>query len=132
MSLARPAILGQHSVMNYTRRDATKLILSTTALAATPLAAGAASNQEWGQKLQADLNAALASGYDGRFAVTGFGHGRNSTGRMVFLSEVELHWPPGRRRRLYRVEAGTEAAAYEAMVEEVKSATREVWRGSMG
>ncbi len=117
--------------MTLTRRDATKLVLAGSALAAAPLPALAKSNQEWGLRLQEALNAALQPGRDGRFAVTGFGQGRDSAGNHIFITEVELYWPPGFRKRPYRASAGTEDDTFDALFQMARDAALEAWPGCM-
>ena len=88
--------------MTYTRRDITKLALSSAALATLPVALRA--EEGWVERLEHRLNAMIE---EGAFKVTPLTQSSTTT-----RATLTLTWPPGTRRR--SVEADGDYAALEA------------------
>ncbi len=115
--------------MTLTRRDATKLVLAGAGLAAAPLPALAASNEEWAKRLEKDLNRSLKRGCNGRFSVKGFGQARRSDGKHHFRTVVQLDWPPGMRSRLFNAIEPSEAETYGRLLGTARDEFGDAWPG---
>ena len=113
--------------MPITRRDATKLVIAGPALASTALPVEARSNRAWAKRLEKDLNARIKPGCDGYFKVIGFGQGVQQNGDTAFVAGVELHWPPGFRRRKFNAAATTEEGAYQLLLATTLHPFRKAW-----
>ncbi len=98
--------------MQLTRRDATKLVLTGTALAAAPWPAMAASNGELAARLENRLNAALTC--KARFKVAAFGQGK-AQGKRRMAAVVELTWEPGFRRRRFDAFGADDTATFASL-----------------
>ena len=113
--------------MSWTRRDATKLLVAGASLAATPLPVAAASNEEWADRLAADLNGTLSPGCDGVFSITQFGQLRRDDGKTHLAAVVRLDWPPGFRTRRYDAIKPSEKDAYLHLLLEAYDHFRKAW-----
>ena len=113
--------------MSLSRRDATKLVIAGSALAAAPVPVLARTNREWATRLEDDLNAKIKPNCDGRFTVVGFGQGTLQSGDKALVAGVELHWPPGLRRRKFNASATTEEGAYQLLLATTLSPFRKSW-----
>lgn len=112
--------------MEFTRREATKLVLSGAGLALAPLPLHARSNEEWAARLQDRLNGALVADCEGRFRVAAFGQA-NSQGQIQMAAVIELRWPPGFRSRRLHTFADSDETAFATLQDDALAMFHRAW-----
>lgn len=96
-------------------RRRTLLVGLAAVPALTAVTALSDSRTAWAKRLQRDLADAVLPFCDTELRLIGFGLNESDQFHMAAL--VEMHWPPGMRRRKRMMSAETEDAAYEALYE---------------
>lgn len=115
--------------MAFTRRDTSKLLLASAALAGSlsPAAAFFHKKPDWPTKLQKDLNKHVIPGCNGTLTLTGFGI---QSGQKVKMETViQLNWPPGTRTRKFTAIGADAEATYNALLNQALFDFAKSWPG---
>ena len=94
------------------RRTLLLALAAAPALTATPSLASVRS--DWAARLQRDLDRAVPPGSKTRLLLARMR--LEGGGDTAMTAVVEMHWPPGLRRRSHTTRAATPETAYEALL----------------
>jgi hypothetical protein len=104
-----------------TRRDASRLVLAGTAAVLLPLPAAAQSQKErerilglWKTRLEDEMNALVAGNCRARFTVLDYQYIPGG-GQLEMSAVIQLDWPPGFLRRLFRETGNGAEPVYKSL-----------------
>lgn len=101
----------------FTRRQATGLIIASATTTLVPNLAGAETAETLARKLGDALNGRLGQNCDGRFGIVKFKL-EGTRKKVVMRSVIRLDWPPGMRQRLFRSNGTSQQEAIVAMFQD--------------